>query len=155
MDEGRIVQVGAPARDLRIPGNRFVAEFIGSVNILEGRVVSCEDQLLASRATTHPARSSWIPRKPACGRHAGDRGPAPGEAPRAGTRRPATTATGSGHGARVGYLGDVSIYHVGTRQNRTVQVQVTNRARRTAGPLTWDHSVYLGWDNDAGVVLTA
>src|SRR5690606_37956224 len=39
MDEGRIVQVGSPASVYEYPANRFVAEFIGSVNILEGRVL--------------------------------------------------------------------------------------------------------------------
>ncbi len=36
-----------------------------------------------------------------------------------------------------------------------MQVQVTNRARRTAGPLTWDDTVCLAWDTEAGVVLTS
>ncbi len=38
MDHGRIVQVGAPAQIYESPANRFVADFIGSVNLIEGRV---------------------------------------------------------------------------------------------------------------------
>src|SRR5690348_5475434 len=38
-DRGRIVQVGTPAEIYEAPVNRFVADFIGSVNLLEGEVV--------------------------------------------------------------------------------------------------------------------
>ena len=38
MDHGRIVQVGTPADIYESPATRFVADFIGSVNMFEGRV---------------------------------------------------------------------------------------------------------------------
>jgi iron(III) transport system ATP-binding protein len=38
MDMGRIVQVGAPDELYRRPGSRFVAEFLGETNFIEGRV---------------------------------------------------------------------------------------------------------------------
>ena len=38
MDEGRIAQVGSPREVCRNPANRFVAEFVGTNNILTGRV---------------------------------------------------------------------------------------------------------------------
>src|SRR5579872_3387052 len=40
MENGRIAQVGTPAEIYEAPVNRFVADFIGSVNLLEGRVVA-------------------------------------------------------------------------------------------------------------------
>ena len=42
MNAGVIVQVGEPARDLRISRHRFVADFIGTVNMFEGRVTEDE-----------------------------------------------------------------------------------------------------------------
>ena len=38
MDRGRIVQVGAPAEIYEQPNSRWVADFIGNVNLFEGRV---------------------------------------------------------------------------------------------------------------------
>ena len=52
MNHGRIVQVGTPSDIYESPANRFVADFIGSVNLFEGQVsqespegvrVSCTD----------------------------------------------------------------------------------------------------------------
>lgn len=40
MDHGRIVQVGTPAEIYESPATRFVADFIGSVNLFEGRVAA-------------------------------------------------------------------------------------------------------------------
>ena len=40
MDAGRIQQIGAPREVYRVPANRFVAEFVGTNNLIEGRVRS-------------------------------------------------------------------------------------------------------------------
>ena len=42
MDAGRIQQIGAPREVYRAPANRFVAEFVGTNNIIEGRVRTAE-----------------------------------------------------------------------------------------------------------------
>lgn len=42
MDRGVIVQVGTPRDIYEFPSNRFVAEFIGSINVFEGRVLENE-----------------------------------------------------------------------------------------------------------------
>ena len=42
MDHGRIVQVSTPAELYEYPNSRYVADFIGNVNILEGRVTESE-----------------------------------------------------------------------------------------------------------------
>jgi putrescine transport system ATP-binding protein len=38
MDKGRIVQVGTPAETYEAPNSKFIADFIGSVNLFEGEV---------------------------------------------------------------------------------------------------------------------
>jgi ABC-type Fe3+/spermidine/putrescine transport system ATPase subunit len=40
MDRGRVVQTGKPWELYRRPGGRFVAEFLGSMNVVPGRVVA-------------------------------------------------------------------------------------------------------------------
>src|SRR6478672_4862554 len=42
MNHGRIVQVGTPHEIYEFPGTRFVSEFIGNVNMFEGRIVADE-----------------------------------------------------------------------------------------------------------------
>ena len=43
MREGRIVQIGAPAEIYERPASRYVAEFIGEINLFEGRVASFDN----------------------------------------------------------------------------------------------------------------
>src|SRR3712207_398326 len=59
MDHGHIVQVATPAEIYEQPKTRFVAEFVGDVNILEGTVVGPEDGLwrIASPSATGLLRS--------------------------------------------------------------------------------------------------
>jgi spermidine/putrescine transport system ATP-binding protein len=40
MSAGKILQVGSPARHLRPPADRFVADFIGETNFLKGEVIA-------------------------------------------------------------------------------------------------------------------
>ncbi len=42
MNHGGIVQIGTPSDIYEYPGSRFVADFIGSVNMFEGRLVEDE-----------------------------------------------------------------------------------------------------------------
>jgi iron(III) transport system ATP-binding protein len=45
MQAGRVQQEGSPFEIYARPANRFVADFIGRVNFLEGRVVAVEGEL--------------------------------------------------------------------------------------------------------------
>ncbi len=49
MDQGRVLQVGAPAEIYEAPANRFVADFIGESNLLEGQIARLEGE----RAVIH------------------------------------------------------------------------------------------------------
>src|SRR6202049_4472733 len=44
MDQGRIVQVGTPSEIYEYPNSRLVAEFIGSVNMFQGRLIEDEPE---------------------------------------------------------------------------------------------------------------
>ena len=46
MDKGRLIQTGTPTEIYEYPHDRFVADFIGSANILDGKVVSNIDDLV-------------------------------------------------------------------------------------------------------------
>ncbi len=46
MEKGRIAQIGAPAEVYERPANRFVAGFLGAINLFEARVVAATNDLL-------------------------------------------------------------------------------------------------------------
>ena len=69
MNEGRIQQIGAPREVYRAPANRFVAEFVGTNNIIEGRVRVAE----GARITVDTAHGDFTAAAPA------GRAPAPGD----------------------------------------------------------------------------
>ena len=46
MNEGRIAQIGSPREVYRNPANRFVAEFVGTNNILAGRISGLGEKLV-------------------------------------------------------------------------------------------------------------
>ena len=50
MNEGKLLQVGTPEEIYEHPANRFVADFIGQTNLLEGRVVDAETVCLSNGA---------------------------------------------------------------------------------------------------------
>lgn len=58
MDEGRLLQVGTPQEIYEHPANRFVANFIGQTNLLEGTVESPDTVCLANGARI-PASSEF------------------------------------------------------------------------------------------------
>ncbi|CAO3359586.1 ABC transporter ATP-binding protein [Azospirillum melinis] len=156
MNHGVIAQVGTPTEIYEYPHNRFVAEFIGSINMFDGRVVSTEGdqvlvaseeagcELLIAHATPAPAGSpvsvAIRPEKIALSKE-----------PLAGSdgRNMST-----GIVREIAYLGDVSIYLVQLPTGKTVRVTAPNITRRTEMPITWEDEVTLTWRPFAGVVLT-
>jgi spermidine/putrescine transport system ATP-binding protein len=56
MDEGRLLQVGRPEQIYESPANRFVADFIGRTNLLDGTVESADTVCLTNGARV-PASS--------------------------------------------------------------------------------------------------
>lgn len=155
MNNGVLVQVDPPAAIYEQPATKYVADFIGDVNILPCKVQeSHEGNLkLASPLTPHPLHVS----------HAGD--PRPGddvwlairpEKLRISLDPPAEWSVNclSGEVWDIGYLGDMSIYHVRLPDGRTLRASMANATRTVERPISWDDKVWLSWSRDAGVVLT-
>ncbi|PWC52330.1 polyamine ABC transporter ATP-binding protein [Azospirillum sp. TSO22-1] len=156
MNHGAVTQVGTPTEVYEYPNSRFVAEFIGSVNLFEGRVVEDEPDhalirsadagcdLYVSHAAPAPVGSTVHvavrPEKIALSKEP------PAEADGRNTAR--------GVVREIAYLGDVSIYLVELASGKTVRVTATNLARRADLPVSWDDEVTLTWRPFAGVVLT-
>ncbi|AWU96133.1 ABC transporter ATP-binding protein [Azospirillum ramasamyi] len=156
MNHGIIAQVGTPTEIYEYPHSRFVAEFIGSINMFDGRVVETDGdqvivaseeagcELLIAHATPAPAGSpvsvAIRPEKIALSK----------DPVAVGDGRNRTT----GIVREIAYLGDVSIYLVQLPTGKTVRVTAPNVTRRTEMPITWEDEVTLSWHPFAGVVLT-
>jgi ABC-type Fe3+/spermidine/putrescine transport system ATPase subunit len=54
----------------------------------------------------------------------------------------------------IGYLGDMSIYHIELESGKRVQAAVTNLLRLTERDVKWEDEVYLYWRAENGIVLT-
>jgi len=55
MDKGQIVQVGRPSEVYETPNSRYVADFIGEVNLFEARVTSADGKALKLAGDNCPA----------------------------------------------------------------------------------------------------
>ncbi|MFM2043543.1 MAG: putrescine transport ATP-binding protein PotG [Pseudomonadota bacterium] len=156
MNKGYIAQVGTPTEIYEYPRSRFTAEFIGSVNIFEGRVVENEpdhclvhseqagiDLYINHPANISPGTGCWVAIRPEKITIAKE--PLPGGE---------TRNQVSGTVREIAYLGDISIYDVDLDTGKRVRVTAPNLTRRTEMPITWEDRVYLSWRPFAGSVLT-
>src|SRR5580698_2730704 len=109
MDRGRLMQVAPPAEIYEQPSSRWVADFIGEVNLFEGRVgvdgLSVEGTALgrlrvAAKIDAEPQATVWVAVRPEKMRITRAE---PASDQQAENRVAATVAD-------VGYLGDLSIY---------------------------------------------
>jgi putrescine transport system ATP-binding protein len=155
MDHGRIIQIASPAEIYEQPNSRYVADFIGDINTLEGRIASAGNGMVRldcigtgaavevdQALSAAPGDVAWFAIRPEKVSISLDR-------PQNGTINAL-----EGEVWDIGYLGDVSIYHVRLPTGATMKATVTNRTRLVERPITWEDKVWLTWTRDGGVVLT-
>jgi putrescine transport system ATP-binding protein len=155
MDHGRIVQKGTPAEIYEQPATRYVAGFIGDVNLIEAKVTGRDEKglLMQSDQVASPLRAL------------SNENVAPGasvalalrpEKVKITVRKPADAAENVARGVVTGiaYLGDLSIYQVTLDGGLVVRAARPNVTRVNDQPITWDDKVFLSWAPEAGVVLT-
>jgi putrescine transport system ATP-binding protein len=153
MDAGRIIQVGTPAHIYEYPATRFVADFVGAANLFDGRVESSEDGIVRVRVADVATLFTTHYDKPLA------TGTEVTVALRPEKVRVLIEDDGAeanrlrGVVAEIGYLGDISIYHIRLESGRTVQAQLTNRERAAGAQWTWDQQVCLGWSEGSAVLL--
>jgi spermidine/putrescine ABC transporter ATP-binding subunit len=154
MEDGRLRQVGTPTEIYEYPNSRYVAEFIGDMNIFEG-IVTEED-------TDYVLISS---EEAGCDIHINHSSSVPVGASVAVAIRPekvlittepreASRNSTKGTVVEIAYLGDLSVYHIELESGNRIMASVTNQVRLAERPINWDDEVYLYWRPDSGVVLT-
>jgi putrescine transport system ATP-binding protein len=151
MDHGRLVQVATPAEIYELPRSCFVADFIGDVNLIEGGLVSAEPgraviesaagRLVAADAgEAKPGTRVWVAVRP--------------EKMRISLERSAEAANCvGGQVVDIGYLGDVSTYHVRLRTGPVMKATTANLTRLIERPIAQDDPVWLSWSPEVAIVL--
>jgi len=153
MNQGEIVQAGTPSEIYEFPSSKFVADFVGSVNIFEGKLIEDEpeyvriasEELGGTIYVSHgisaaPEAVVWAAVRP--------------EKIFMATAVPeAKDNVVRGAVQDIAYLGDLSIYLVKLASGKVVRVTQPNTSRH-AEAITWDQQVYLTWDPSSPVVVT-
>jgi putrescine transport system ATP-binding protein len=153
MDAGEIVQVGEPPEIYEHPASRFVADFIGSVNMFEGRVSVDEPDYIRIDAPEAggeihighgvPCRLNqqmWYAVRP--------------EKVRLSRERPEGVQNlFPGMVEEVAYMGSLSIYRVRLSTGRVISATQANLSRQDRDAITWDEEVWVSWGDTSGVVL--
>ena len=153
MDRGHIVQVGVPAEIYEQPSSRYVAQFVGDVNLIEGRLVaggpggaaidSSVGRLTVRQAVDAALGATvWLALRP-------EKVQVRAEPPVG-----AGHVTVTGIVTEIGYLGKMSIYKVRLDDGSIVEAAIANATRTVERPIAWNDRVWLSFAADAGVVLT-
>jgi len=156
MDQGRIVQVATPAEIYEQPKTRFVAEFVGDVNILDGQVMGRQDGLWQVSSVASPLPLAIDDP---------DEVLQTGQAVAIAVRPEKMLITREAPAGNVnvisglvwdiGYLGDWTVYRVKLVGGAVLRVTRANNARYVENPLDWDEQVFLSFAPDAAVILPA
>ena len=164
MNHGRIAQVGTPSAIYESPASKFVADFIGSVNMFEGRVIDDGSDFVRVSSeelgcvvyvdhAIHCTRGAQVwtairPEKINISRH-----PASASSSQAEARDAAENVV-RGIVKEIAYMGDVSIYLVQIDSGKTIRVTLPNTMRDAEHRIARDETVYLSWHGSSPVMLT-
>ena len=158
MDQGRFSQIGTPTDIYEYPETRFVANFIGSANMFEGRVKeNGADYVIVDAVDTdvsfyidHSAAvrediGVWIALRP--------------EKIIVNTEPPNGNSSYNvvqGIVDDIGYLGNFSIYRIKLKNGKILEITHPNQSRPRHGRhlVTWEEKVYISWAASSPVLLT-
>lgn len=163
MDKGSLMQVATPADLYEFPSSRLVADFIGSVNLFEGRVEADDSdhaiidlpEVGTKAWLDHGTGASgtlqlWLALRPEkVELHKWSEGSAP----------PVIEGTPDGYNVLRGtimdiaYLGSESVYDVRLKGGKRVRVIRPNLTRWDQEDFTWDEEVWLGWHAEGAHIL--
>ena len=152
MSKGRVLQVGTPKEIYEYPANRFVADFIGNVNLFDGKLTLDEPDRCAvstaigevrvghgiSGALDMPVSVAVRPEKVSIAK-----------------QRPAGVDHNifAGRVKEIGYFGSYNTYIVVTPQGTKVKITEPNGSRHELLDITWEDDVFFWWDDLDAVVL--
>jgi putrescine transport system ATP-binding protein len=153
MSEGRFLQVGAPGDIYETPGTRFVADFIGNVNLMDGSldiddadhcVIGCADckHYVGHGITGTAGMAVTVALRP-------EKITLTRDKPEGEFNQLRGTVK------EMSYFGSFTVFHLTLASGALLKVSMANTERHREGALTWGDSVWAHWSDSAHVVLTA
>jgi putrescine transport system ATP-binding protein len=150
MDRGQLMQVATPANIYEQPNSRWVADFIGDVNVFEGRLGDDKTSIegapagrlrVATPIDADSGATVWVAVRP--------------EKMRLTSDKPEQTENCVvGEVADVGYLGDLTTYKVRIADGSIVKSAVANVSRQVEHAVAIGDWMWLSFAPEAAVVLT-
>src|ERR1700722_3852916 len=153
MDRGWLRQVARPADIYERPNSRWVADFVGDVNLFEGVVgedglsvegTSAGTLRVVAKIDAKPGATVWLAGGP--------------EKMRVTLEPPAPPQQGENCAAGtivdIGYLGELTIYKLRLADGAIVTAAIANTGHATARPIDWDERAWMSFSPDAAIVLT-
>ena len=131
MEQGRFEQIGSPKEVYEYPTNRFVADFVGTINMFEGIVHETPKKGTKVCVAVRPEKIFISQEEPDNDED---------------TRLPGMVED-------FGYFGNLSLYRIKLANGKIVQVSAQNRRRTAERQLEWDDEVFISWRPRSAVVL--
>ena len=155
MDSGKIRQIGTPDEIYEQPSCRYTAEFIGSVNLFDGKVEEDEKDYVTIRTPGLDAPiyvghgiTGFDGMKVAFAIRP--------EKLNISKEEPAQKYNkAQGIIEEIAYFGSHSVYHVRLTSGVKVLCNFVNMKRWASENFTWNDAVWLSWADNSGVVLTS
>ncbi len=149
MDAGQIAQVGEPREIYETPSSRYVADFIGSVNIFDGEVDLAAPDMMRVNTPEGP-----ILCPPMAGLSAKQKLHIAVRPERIQLSRTPIEAANTLQGmvTEVAYMGNLSVYRVQLAGGQCLRVTAAN-GLLDENPISWDEAVHIGWSAAASTVL--
>ena len=163
INKGEVAQLATPSDLYEYPSNRFVADFVGSVNIFEGKLtldepdkaaVDCPGvgKIYLNHGVTGPHGADvWIALRPEkIYLHV----PGEGKAVKAAAQdAPDGYNFARGKIKGMSYLGDITLFEIELESGARIRVSRPNLSRHDQEDFTWDDKVSMHWRADSPVVL--
>jgi putrescine transport system ATP-binding protein len=156
MERGKVLQVGTPSQIYEFPSTRFVADFVGTTNLFEGTVTTCEPGLITVQCAEtgcdllvddvgrfSTGQRVWVALRP--------------EKIRLSKQSVGAARVNQLRGTvwELGYLGNRSTYRIKTATGKVITVFSQNERRTSEWSIDWSDEVYVSWGADAAVLLNA
>jgi putrescine transport system ATP-binding protein len=151
MSKGRVLQVGTPEEVYEHPQNRFVADFIGNVNLFSGHL--SVDEVDRCAAVTgigeiHVGHGvSGTLNMPV------DIAVRPEKIEISKVRPDAAFNVFTGKVKEISYFGSYNNYIVQATDGSKVKIMEANTSRQELSDITWEDNVYFWWGDRAGILL--
>jgi putrescine transport system ATP-binding protein len=153
MNEGRILQIGSPTEIYEYPNSKYVANFIGSVNLFDGIIIEEQSDHVIVKSTSM-GKNLYISHSASVPVGAQISVAIRPEKVMLTTMQPKEEYNWTnGIVKDIVYLGDVSIYHVKLASEVVVLATVANLVRAAERPIQWEDEVFLYWRPENGIVL--